>query len=201
MTFKGTLYELSTKECLESNFNCHGMTRVGGAGDNGVDILGKWNLARSWKGATKAPKSALLLVSKQLHTLKEEAPAPKTKLLDLESDVTVLVQCKNSRSRIKASTIRELAGIYEYHVKTALDRMRVFFFLVSPFPATLQAQGQMDTSNVPIVHLKLLPYILPQPTGSELDYTLENWEGNVPGQVYMNPRARKLLEGLDVRPF
>lgn len=195
--FKGTLYELAAKECLEKHFNCYDMTRVGGAGDNGVDLFGKWDLTRYIskqptvvRAMQKVPSTSIMLVAKQHPLATELAP------VDLKNDVTVLVQCKNYSSKLQATTIRELAGIYEFHVKSKLDRMKVFFFLVSPHPLTKQGMRQMDASMVPMVHIKLQPYKLVNPLTP--DYNLAHWVGNDIGKVYLNPKARKLLKGLEV---
>lgn len=170
------------------------MTRVGGAGDNGIDLMGRWNLAQydTQINKTKRIASTLLL-------LKTRATAAKPAQINLEHDIVALVQCKNYASKIKASTIRELAGIYEYHVKTKLDTMRVFFFLVSPFPLTKQAQSQVDTSKVPIIHVKLQPMVLGSQVDESQRYVIENYELGDLGSLYMNPVAAKLLQGLEIR--
>lgn len=195
--FRGTLYEFLTKEKLESTMSCHNMVRVGGAGDNGVDLIGKWNLGEyDMDERTKASSKLILLKSRP------SASAPAS--IDLENDIIALVQCKNYASKIKASTIRELAGIYEYHVRTKIDTMRVFFFLVSPYPLTKQAQAQVDTSRVPIIHMKLLPMMENLEKGSEKDdpddmYSIKYWTTGGIKTFYMNKVASKLLAGLDVR--
>lgn len=200
--FRGTLYEFSTKEKLESIMNCRRMVRVGGAGDHGVDLIGNWNLSEYDVDETAKLTSRLLL-------LKSKLGGSSLPLLNLEDDIIALVQCKNYASRIKASTIRELAGIYEYHVKTKLDTMRVFFFLVSPYPLTKQAQVQMDTSKVPIVHIKLLAMNLDgiaignventELETSEEKYQIERWSKGSFKAAYMNKTAAKLLTGLNVQ--
>lgn len=193
-TFRGTLYEFLAKDHLESVMNCYSMNRVGGAGDNGVDLLGRWNLAHydTEPNGAKRPSSKLLL-------LKARATVTRPPQINLESDVIALVQCKNYATRIKAATIRELAGIYEYHVKTKIDSMRVFFFLVSPFPLTKQAQSQVDSSKVPIIHIKLQPMVLEAQVKDDERYLIKNWTEGDLGTVYINPVASKLLEGLEVR--
>lgn len=161
------------------------MERVGGAGDNGLDLIGKWNLGHYWqklsdeKKLQKYPRSALLSVSRQYTDAIDQ---PKEKTVDLRSQIQIFAQCKNYKKRIQATTIRELAGIYDYHAKTALDRMKTFFFLLLPFPLTNQAQRQFDTSKIPLIHLKLPP--------------VEDSVGEKAG-IYMNPKARSLLEGLE----
>lgn len=195
--FRGTLYEFLTKEKLENTMNCHNMVRVGGAGDNGVDLIGKWNL-REYDIDERTKASSKLIL------LKSRPSASALPSIDLENDIIALVQCKNYASRIKASTIRELAGIYEYHVRTKMDTMRVFFFLVSPYPLTKQAQAQVDTSKVPIIHMKLLPMEKNLEKGSETDgpediYRIKYWSSGGFKTFYINKIASKLLAGLDVR--
>lgn len=42
--FKGTLYELYVKSFLEQKLKCYDLVKYGGAYDNGVDVIGRWNL-------------------------------------------------------------------------------------------------------------------------------------------------------------
>lgn len=195
-TFRGTLYELYAKEYLEHRLHCYEMTRVGGAMDNGIDIFGKWNLGFYWnrltdeKKSKKYPQKTVLSASKQYN----EATGGKVpKQIDLENQIQVFVQCKNYKRRIQASTIRELAGIYEYHAKTALDRMRTFFFLLLPFALTKQAQRQFDISSVPLVHFKV--------SSTKVEEADQNNQAvdtlDEPPTIYMNPKARLLLQGLE----
>lgn len=172
---------------------CIGMVRVGGAGDNGVDLMGRWNLAHFGRQGEKVSGKLLLLKTKSSKTQGAQ--------INLENDVIALVQCKNYATKIKAATIRELAGIYEFHVKTKLDAMRVFFFLVSPYALTKQAQAQVDSSKVAIIHLKLAPLSLQNEAGEEERYDMEKWSGGNLGAAYMNPVAAKLLQGIPVREF
>lgn len=98
----------------------------------------------------------------------------------------LLVQCKNYATKIKASTIREMGGIFGHHVKRA--HKSTYFFLVLPFPLTKQAQLTVDMSSVPIVHVKLLPYKL---VGHN-QYQMESYSPVECSAVYMNPAASKL---------
>ncbi|PVH17678.1 uncharacterized protein CXQ87_000571 [Candidozyma duobushaemuli] len=194
--FRGTLYELYAKEFLEKRLNCYDMTRVGGAGDNGVDVFGKWNLNTYWKALSdvqklkKYPRTSILTASKQYN---DAIDSEATRIIDLESSIQVFVQCKNYKKRIQPATIREIAGVYDFHAKTALDRMKSFFFLLSPFPLTKQAHRQFDTSPVPLLHLKI--------PSSPVEYVDEDDESvdsfGEPAPIYINQKARKLLRGLE----
>ncbi|GEQ70491.1 hypothetical protein JCM33374_g4169 [Metschnikowia sp. JCM 33374] len=204
--FRGTLYELTVKNLLEKSLNCFNLVRTGGAGDNGLDLFGRWNLAAylpppaadspaiTPTKATKSPKppaTSLLSVCKPFCSRKSA--------VELSQDVVVLVQCKNHKSKVKASTVRELAGIREFHINMAskTDRRRTFMMLVSPLPMTKQAHQQMDTSDVPMLHAQVSALTAPPEEGPG-DYLLENWTGGVLGPVYLNASARILLHGLTV---
>lgn len=191
-TFRGTLYEYWAKEALETRLHCCGMKRVGGAGDNGVDLLGQWDLSRFLSPATTAaPLHSLLLRCKPVST----KPGAWELL-----NTTALVQCKNHKGKIKAATVRELAGVWDYHVGGVpkVERRRTYLFLVSPFPLSKQAQAQVDSSDIPMIHVKLAPMLLGDVTGTDLDYDVENWSRGEFGPVYLNYTARRHLEGLDV---
>lgn len=188
--FRGTLYELSALKVLLMHFNCHSMQRVGGPGDNGVDLLGKWDLSKyAINDSSPALAKSLLLIAKT---------GKSTSGVDLVSDIVALVQCKNYKTKIKASTIRELAGIWEFHVpgESSVDRSRTFVFLVSPYPLTQQAQAQMDTSRVPMIHIRLMPLTRQEVGGAGDGYDLNSWKEGELGPVYINHTARTYLKGL-----
>lgn len=190
--FRGTFYELAAIDVLSSHLGFTGLVRVGGSGDNGLDLVGTWDLSRFLEVAegTKLPRGSLLLL------------AQKTPSFDFRHHVNVLVQCKNSLSKIKATIVRELAGIREYHtnMKSALEVSTNFMVLVSSLPLTLQAQVQMQMSNVPMLHTRMIPSEKTIENG-ENDYDLSNWKSASLQSVYINPPALRLLKGLGVESF
>lgn len=179
--FKGTLYEFATKHFLETKLNCLELNRIGGAFDNGVDIYGKWNLQPYVDFELENLNGKLIdrLSKKPLNNGKELY-------------LNILVQCKNYRKKINASTIREIPGIYNYHIKNKHEANNTFFFLFSPFPLTKQGQSQIDSTDVPIIHFKLSPLTL---ESSGNPYDLKNWLGGNLNSVYMNEKAQSLLKG------
>ncbi|OBA21306.1 hypothetical protein METBIDRAFT_179699 [Metschnikowia bicuspidata var. bicuspidata NRRL YB-4993] len=192
--FRGTLYELTAKALLEQSLHFSDLVRSGGAGDNGLDLYGRWDLShyRPADGAIrKPPASSLLLACKPF--------SAQNNALDLRQDVVVLVQCKNHRVKIKAATIRELAGIREFHINmtSKTERRKTFMVLVSPLPMTKQGTQQMDTSDVPMLHAQVSPLEAPLVPGPG-DFCLQKWKGGVLGPVYLNFSARTLLQGLSV---
>lgn len=178
--FRGTFYEFQAKEALERYLYLTDLRRVGGAGDNGVDLIGKWNLSRFQKFSADG--------------------LPVDAAIDVSRHAPVLIQCKNYSSKIKPSVIRELAGSHEYHVNGSIDRMTTptFMFLVSPLPLTKNAQAQMDTSLVPIIHVRISPMTREISGTAQDDYLVENWQMYAFGPVYMNNTARNHLAGLSV---
>lgn len=175
--FRGTMYELAAKRMLESRFHCFNLTRTGGAGDYGVDIFGRWNLSQ-YSCVEKAGATSLAAGSD----------------IDLASGVSVLVQCKNHTNKIGAAVVRELGGIYDFHVKTRADRRSTFLFLVSPEPLTRQAQAQLDTASIPMAHMRMRAM---QPASQDV-YDIESWSGGEIVSAYLNRKSRRLLQGLDV---
>lgn len=194
-TFRGTLYELQTKEHLEEQFKCYDMTRVGGANDNGIDIFGKWNLAYYWdqlldeQKSIKYPKNSIIANSSQQSSFCNKG---SNKSIDMRSQIDVLVQCKNYRRRLQAKTIRELSGIYHYHAKSTLDRMKTFFFLLLPFVLTEQGHRQFDASEIPLIHMRITPLETGEIEGLQGD-------SKEPARIYMNRKARRLLNGLETK--
>lgn len=162
---------------LTTRFHCFNLTRSGGAGDYGVDIFGRWNLLE-YPRLGKAGATSLASSSDD----------------DLGSGVAVLVQCKNHTTKIGAAVVRELGGIYDFHVRTPAARRSTFLFLVSPEPLTRQAQTQLDTASIPMAHMRMRAM---QP-GSQNVYDIEAWSGGEIVSAYLNRKARRILQGLDV---
>ncbi|QBM89585.1 Protein of unknown function DUF2034 [Metschnikowia aff. pulcherrima] len=191
---RGTLYELTVKNILEKSFHCFNLVRSGGAGDNGLDIFGRWNLGMfhdPQNASTKIPRLSLLSLCKPYFDRKTA--------IDIENDIVMLVQCKNYKLKIAAATVRELAGIREFHINMRLkaDKMKTFMMLVSPLPMTKQGQRQMDTSDVPMLHMQVSPLLPPKVPGPD-DFCIENWSGGIVGPVYMNHMSRLVLQGFSV---
>ncbi|CUM50098.1 unnamed protein product [Debaryomyces fabryi] len=206
--FRGTLYELLSKQLMSSLLNCRSLTRVGGSFDQGIDILGKWNLAHYWHALDPKPANItttklqfgsirpLLKDSKEYNEYHAIPQSERRKLanLSLESDVNILVQCKNYDTKIKPATIREISGLYHHHVNTKQARSRTFMFLVSPRPLTYLALKIVDSLPIPMIHCKLS--ILKFDKGDI--YSVTNWNGGEVEALYMNAVARALLTGLNL---
>lgn len=206
--FRGTLYELLAKQLMSSSLNCHSLIRVGGSFDQGIDIMGKWDLSRYWHqldpkpsniSPTKLQFGSVKPILKNSIEYNEynciQQPANrKLNYLCLESDINVLVQCKNYDTKIRPATVREISGLYHHHVNTKSARSRTFMFIVSPRPLTYLALKIVDSLPIPIVHCMLS--ILRFNKGDI--YSLDNWRGGDLESLYMNAVARSLLAGLNL---
>lgn len=206
--FRGTLYELLTKQLMSSLLNCCSLTRIGGSFDQGIDILGKWNLGHYWHvlepkpvniNTTKLQFGSIRPLLKDSREYNEYHAIPQSERrkqanLSLENDINVLVQCKNYDTKIKPATIREISGLYHHHVNTKQARGRTFMFLVSPRPLTYLALKIVDSLPIPMIHCKLS--ILKFDKGDI--YSVSNWNGGELEALYMNAVARALLTGLNL---
>lgn len=181
MVFKGTLYELYCKYVLETVFYGSNLIRNGGAYDNGVDIFGKWQLDRFDKQdiPSKLPATALM----------------KNPKVDLTRDINIFVQCKNHDKKMTAKVIRELSGIYDFHIKQGrVSLMTNFMFLMSPHILSKQAITQLDKAKFPLLHFQLEPLELIDHQHS----TLSDFKYGQLNPIYLNPMARKVLSGFNI---
>lgn len=210
-SFRGTLYELATKSFLQKKLGCHSLVHAGGAYDNGVDLYGKWDLLPYWDRAKasfgvdktaihpekifeKGSKPVLKLASEFYDYFQNAKMAKRT--ISLSLDISILVQCKNYDTKISALIIREMIGVYHYHVTKTSERRRSFMFLVSPYPLTHQGARQVDSAQIPIVHCMMSP-LVHQPSEKDI-YNEKRWEGGALESVYMNGKSRGLLQGLQI---
>ncbi|KAK6198534.1 uncharacterized protein RJT21DRAFT_115492 [Scheffersomyces amazonensis] len=195
--FRGTLYELFSLKVLQNHLNGRNLIKVGGAYDNGIDILGKWDLQAFYDKVSQSEKDKLIKIP-STSLLKQSNVFDGS--ISLKNDITILVQCKNSVQKMTAKIIRELSGIYHYHIGSQKNLKRAiathYLFLASPTRLTPQAIKQLDQSPIPIIHMRLDPLVLNQVDADTDRYLLQNWnEGGKLHSVYLNIMARKLLSG------
>lgn len=100
----GTAYEHAARRALaRPPFHLTSLLNVGGAGDGGVDLRGRWTWSR-----TPAPSAGGLL--DLANGVKPYAGPPHASdTLDL-ARWDALVQCKAERDRVGPATVRELEG-------------------------------------------------------------------------------------------
>ncbi|RPA88083.1 hypothetical protein BJ508DRAFT_409984 [Ascobolus immersus RN42] len=98
---RGTLFEYTVQSSLQQSFPGLILRKTGGAGDGGVDLIGRWELPPS-HGQRKVVNPDTLE--------RKEAGVPETP--EGKRKISVLVQCKSfsSPSMLGPKTIRELAG-------------------------------------------------------------------------------------------
>lgn len=207
--FKGTLYEFTSKDFLETKLKCFDLIRKGGSFDNGIDLVGKWDLYHFFKlnekgikgkkiARTSATEKIIPIInnSKELHELRNTKS--KKDAISMRNDINVLVQCKNHNTKIKASILRELVGIYLQHIRTEIDTNSTFMILVSPCPLTKQAQSIIDQTSIPLIHIILSP-MAPSSKRKNMDlYNLSNWSGGNIESIYLNNYSKILLKYLNI---
>lgn len=127
-SFRGTLYEYTTMEVLAHQLSLKEAVRCGGAYDNGIDLLGYWQKQKRRRGRGKFTR------------------------------ISVMVQCKNTSSAIRAKPIRELIGTYDYHVRGTNNEANTIMVLAASSPLTSQALSQFSGSSVPMVICGIAQY-------------------------------------------
>ncbi|KAI3406962.1 RRG7 [Candida oxycetoniae] len=191
--FRGTFYELYVKQFVESNLYAKGLIKCGGAYDNGVDIMGYWDLLPFYKLSKQIGGSSLGKIhSKSLVNHAKELESSLKKTVSLQNDINLLIQCKNTKKRLGAQVVRELSGIMEYH---KFKKNSTFMFIVSPHPLTLQAISQLDKSTFAMISLAISALVN---NNIANHYDFDQWQGGVLTSVYINSHARNLLSGLNI---
>ncbi|CAK7894804.1 hypothetical protein CAAN1_10S04104 [[Candida] anglica] len=207
---QGTLYELLAGSQLSHLLNLYDLSWTGGAHDQGIDLLGSWDLSKFWnhvvaKGditpKTKIPQTKINgspvrpMLRASIEYQRLVNPTKITKTATSIETLTALVQCKNIKRDISPAIIREMAGIYHFHVKNSKDMKRTFMFLVGANNLTKQGRVQFDSSNCPLVFCKVLPLRLIE--GKDA-YDIDNWTGGNMESFYCNQFARAMLSGLQL---
>ena len=126
-TFTGTYYEYVTQALLRKyGFE---LTRIGGRGDRGVDLKGYWRIATAGGSTEEAQK-------------KEK----------IESEISVVVQCKRLKGKVGPNLIRELEGAVATTGKKGGNTIGV---LVGTRGATKGVREAMGRSRVGICWVML----------------------------------------------
>lgn len=175
--------------------HCERAIRTGGVGDKGVDMVGKWNID-DYLNTYIDQKSAFY--NKRLSSdtlLGSSLPNASSSAINLKHDINFMAQCKNTHLKIRPTTVREIMGIYNYHVPTRSDHINNFMFLISPQVLTKQGYLAFDTYSVPLIHFRLSSLTCEDP---QKVLHLENYKGGILESFYVNHRAQALLEGLDL---
>lgn len=190
--FQGTLYELYVKQFLTRHLNAKGLIKCGGAYDNGVDLMGKWDLMPYYKVSEALGTISRANECSLIHSQGFQNTPLETKL-SLKNDINLLVQCKNYRKKLSASTVRQLAGILEYHQLSLLSKASTFMFIVSPHGITEQATTVLDKLLYPLASIGIAP--LRNTGNSEQLYDYDSWCGGELNSIYLNQMARQVLSG------
>ncbi|GMM37554.1 Rrg7 protein [Saccharomycopsis crataegensis] len=197
--FRGKYYEFQTKQVLEEFFNCkeHDLMVTGGSYDQGVDILGKWNLKQYLpahllnmnRDSAGSTPSKLKLPSRNGKSLLSKVLQKDAFCVDL------LIQCKTSNKKIPAKLIRELSGMYNQRVKTPRQRQSTFMVLVSNNTMTDDSLNQFTELSIPMIFLQVeLPRLKEGRKGA---YDQRNYEKGLLLSYFRNPKAKLLLGGLN----
>ncbi|KAG5420847.1 RRG7 [Candida metapsilosis] len=187
--FRGTLYEFHVKNLLETKLHAKNMIRCGGAYDNGIDIIGQWDLLPFYKESLNLNSTVQQKVysSSLLHHV-SESPTLKKPVISLSDDIQLVVQCKNTKKRLGASEVRQLSGVLEYH---KFHKKKTVMMMVSPYPLTIQGIAQLNKASYPMINLVV------SPLKNNVDvYDYESWGGGGLVSAYMNLTATKVLSGL-----
>lgn len=206
--FRGTLYEYTAKKLLETQLKCYGVFRQGGSFDEGVDLIGHWdlshffdinksNIIKQIKADSNPEVLALITNSTELNTLLANNMTSKD-FISMQKDIKILVQCKNHKSKIQAKVIRELVGIYTHNINTPSLTSSTFMLLVSPGPLTKQAQAAIDQANIPFIHIIMTPLTLKPDIIREHVYKLDSWKGGLVESIYLNNYSKLLLKYLNI---
>ncbi|KAI5957842.1 RRG7 [Candida theae] len=188
--FRGTLYEYYVKNLLETKLHAKYMVRCGGSYDNGIDIIGKWDLLPFYQESLRLSRDGTeqkLYTSSLLHHLPNSS-LQKRPPISLSNDVHLVVQCKNTKKRPGAAEVRQLSGVLEYH---KFHKKRTVMMMVSPHPLTLQGISQLNKSSYSMVNLVASPL-----SNASDEYDYEHWKGGDLMSVYLNRTATKVLSGL-----
>lgn len=176
--FQGTTYEMKAKEKLQAALNMSQLEHSGGAHDNGIDLLGKLDIAQ-FKNSNE-PEKSYLVNGKRIKPL----------MLRKSTSMDVLVQCKSFSAKITAKEIRELSGIFNFNIRPK-DRNNTLVIMTAPSLLTAQGQSQIDKVDIPMIYCQLSR--MKQTEDNE--YSMESYIGGEIQKFYFNPYSIALFQG------
>ncbi|RLV90549.1 Required for respiratory growth protein 7 mitochondrial [Spathaspora sp. JA1] len=188
--FRGTLYELYAKDILEKAFYFKSLIKAGGPGDDGLDLIGKWDLSYFYNKSLKLFPNSVVSKQSVIHYSKENDQSQNDNV-SLKDDINVLIQCKNFKAKLKPGDIKELAGIYHHH---RADPRTTFMVLVTPQLLTKQGLKSFEGAMFPMmcVHISSPSNVSGNP------YNLDDYTGGEYLGMHLNKVALEFLSGLHV---
>lgn len=163
--YKGLLYEYTVQHALKKLIGISPLTRCGGTGDNGIDLMGVWHIQKA---------------KKRLDSL------------------TVLVQCKASKTKTGARLFREMEGVHSYHVSKSREEGRTLLIVAAPSAITKQGFAQFQTTDVPILYCQI-NRVQPVFDTKQDAFRLDNFEHySVVQGLLANHAAQALLKKCDL---
>ncbi|GAA6049914.1 hypothetical protein JCM3770_007048 [Rhodotorula araucariae] len=147
----GTAYERAAAAFLASapQYRLKGLVRVGGAGDQGIDLRGRWPGRPSAHGPSQPP----LLPRTDSSNPLDHAPTATPSSTLPSPAFPVIVQCKAEASRVGPSTVRELEG-------TLLSQSRLVTRPTAAHIGILVALSGFSEATIRQAHASALPLAL-----------------------------------------
>lgn len=180
--FQGTLYELTVMKELANKLLMSNLSKVGGANDKGVDIIGDWNV-----NGISQKMNTLLKNNKDVKFLSERNP------------FGIFVQCKAFKhTKVSPRDLRELVGTYTalagqsfFGEKDIANTKQNLIFMCSPNLLTPQGIKLINTVRIPIIYIRI--QLLPV---TNIPFSEEELNKNL-GQLlnyYENIYAQEILQ-------
>ncbi|GAA5839058.1 hypothetical protein JCM11251_007865 [Rhodosporidiobolus azoricus] len=145
---RGTAYELAVQSyLLSAPYNCTSLVRIGGAGDAGVDLRGKWGGQPVLPPPLEQPEAEEVETDESVAGLAR--PARRW---------AVVVQCKAYSKPVGPAVVRELEGVLSAEEAALISTLRRH----APFPSPPSSPSYI--SSPPYPSSSDTPLRLPPPT-------------------------------------
>ncbi|KAK5072974.1 hypothetical protein LTR51_005615 [Lithohypha guttulata] len=191
--FLGTRYEYLIQRHLQDHLGFD-LTRVGGAGDGGVDLIGTWKLPLPETGGDGVAKSGngttfrVILQAKRIATSRKLQPGL---MRELEGTLTYANSMRSLQEAFAAHRIRRLnsSGRLETpvdsaepveHEKADLSHLSTIGILIATRPLTDGIEKAMASSRRPLMYMYLEDSSLLDPKEETTTHNHQTWDEQGP---------------------
>ncbi|CCF57800.1 hypothetical protein KAFR_0D01540 [Kazachstania africana CBS 2517] len=195
--FQGNLYEYTVVRELEEKLHMQKLEKIGGAHDEGIDVIGKWDLVpiREKMDQLLGSLSPMSKNTDLFYEKGEVAAGSTARKNMLSQPLNIMVQCKAfTKAKISPKEIREVIGTFSTKVPNN-QRKKSIALICSPHLLTKSGLKLINSTNFALIFLRI-----------ETMRLLNNEEYDVVNSgkllnYYENAYASKLLENYRIKEW
>ncbi|CAN6620744.1 hypothetical protein TRVA0_008S01200 [Trichomonascus vanleenenianus] len=109
-------------------------------------------------------------------------------------DIQIIVQCKSSKTKVPGKLLREMDGVYSYHVMGSEDEKKTVIIVAAANGLTKQGLAHFERTNTPLISMQI-DHVAPLYDRKRAVYHMDSvTKGGVLRSMMFNSSAKTLLQ-------